>query len=369
MIRLELRDKSFTVLEILDREYLDLSWSYSRIGGCGEFSFGLPRELFEEGSISGDFNVRIYSQNQDTRGLDLWYQGLVEDKVPSVRGNSEKIEISGHGYSVQLPRIYIDQTFSNTEISLIVASIIGTDVSANTDIIFDASLIATTSFTPDELDFNDDAQSAIQKCADIVGGIEWGVDRDRKFFFKAKDTEVGLRLPFGKDITKFTEDIDFRSIVNRAVVQGAQVGGTYYQSTYNEDNSQLKYNLRTSVLSNSSILTDAVASQYATAYFADYAKPQRRANCDLIGFEGLVEATVPLSLVNFIVKNITYGTRKYGTFLYSGIIDRQINRISYSVKSRNSLSVSIDFGLSRPNISEQFNRIEYNLDQQRSAAL
>lgn len=369
MIRVELRDRDFNLLEILDREYTDLAWSYSAIGGCGGFGFGLPRKLFEEKSISGDFNIQIKWKNPDTNVFDLWYQGIVEDKIPSVKGNKESIEISGHGYSVQLARIYIDQTFTSIEISEIVASIVGTNVEADTDIIFDASLISTTNFTPDTLDFNDDAQSAIQKCADIVGGIEWGVDRDRKFFFKPKETTVGLRLPFGKNITNFSEDIDFRSIINRAIIQGAQVGGTYYKSTYNKADSQLKYNLRTLVLSNSSIVSDDVASQYATSYFAEYAQPQRRASCELIGYDGLLEATTPLPLVNLIAREITYGTRKYGTFLYSGFIDRKINRINYSVKSRGSVQIELDFGQSRPDISEQFNRIDYNLEQQRSAAL
>ena len=369
MIRVELRDRDFNLLEILDREYLRLGWSYSAIGGCGGFGFGLPRKLFEEKSISGDFNIQIKWKNPDTNVFDLWYQGLVEDKKPKVEGNKEDIQISGHGYSVQLDRIYINQTFTSTEVSEIVASIVGTDVAADTNIIYDASLISTTSFTPDTLDFNDTAESAISKCAEIVGGIEWGVDRDRKFFFKPKETTVGLRFPFGKNITNFSEDIDFRSIVNRAVVQGAQVGGTYYTNTYNKDDSQLKYNLRSLVLSNSSIVTDAVASQYATAYFAEYATPQRRANCELIGYDGLLEATTPLPLVNLIAREITYGTKKYGTFLYSGFIDRQINRISYRVRSKESIKMTLEFGKIRPALSEQFNRIEYNLDQQRSAAL
>jgi len=369
MIRLELRDTAFKVLEILDREAFNLAWAYSRIGGCGEFRFGLPRRLFEEKSISGDFNIRIYWKNPETNNLDLWYQGLVEDKIPSVLGNNETIEISGHGYSSQLRRIYIDETFTSTELSAIVASIIGTNVSADTDIVFDASLIATTGFTPDTLDFNDDAESAIQKCADIAGGIEWGVDRDRKFFFKANDTDVGFRFPFGRNITNFTEDVEFRSIVNRAVVQGAQTGGTYYASTHNEDTSQLKYNLRTEVLQNSSIITDAVAAQYATAYFSEYATPQRRANADLINYEALLEATTPIPLVDLVEKLITYGTRKYGTFLYSGSVNRQINRVNYKLTNQNSLEISLDFGKKRPTVSEEFSRILYDLDQQRSASL
>ena len=41
--RVELRDKSFNVLEYLENEAYGISWGYSRIGGCGSFCFTLPR--------------------------------------------------------------------------------------------------------------------------------------------------------------------------------------------------------------------------------------------------------------------------------------------------------------------------------------
>lgn len=368
MFRVELRDRNFTLLEILDNEVMDLSWSYARIGGCGEFRFRLPRKLYEEKAVAGDYNIRIYYRNPTTKTYDLWFQGLIENKSPSIAGNTEQIEVSGHGYQAQLSRMYISQTFLSTEVSAIVGAIIGTTIDPNTNINYDASLISTTSFTPDKMEFNTDALSAIQTLADLAG-YEWGVDKDRNFYFKNDSSEVGFRYPLGGNIVNFEEQQDFSSIVNRAIIQGAQVGGTYYTGTFNDTISQLKYGIRTRVIQNSSITTDAVASQFATATFSEYNEVIRKASCGLVGLTARIEATTPIPMLSIIDREITYGEKKYGTFLYSGRVNRQINRINYSVTGNGVLRISLDLNQQRPTIAEELAQIEYSLEQQRSAAL
>jgi hypothetical protein len=368
-IRLEVRDRSFNMVEILDKEYLDLSWSYSRIGGCGEFSFTLPRKLFEERAISGDYNVRIYHWNEITKVFDLWYQGLIENKVPNVRGNSEDIQISGHGYQSQLSRIYVQTTYTGQEASVIVKNLLDNYIVPSTNISYSVPDIQATSFTFDTLDFNTDALSAMQTIADTVGTREWGVDRNRNFFFKSRSSTVGFRYTFGRNITNYSENQDFKQVINRIIVQGAQVGGTYFTATYNDTNSQLKYGLRTAVKQNSSINSNTVASQLATATFAEFNDVIRKANFDLVGIEAQIESTTPIPLVNFLIKQDKYGEKKFGEGLYSGMVDHVINRINYTVTNNNSLKIGIDLGKIRPAISEEIAQVEYQLEQLRSAAL
>lgn len=368
MFRLELRDRSFNVLEILDKEFIDLSWSYSRIGGCGEFSFRLPRKLYEEKAVSGDFNIQIKYRNPTTKNYDLWYQGLIESKTPNIRGNSEDIDISGHGYQAQLSRIYINQAYLTTEVSAIVAAIIGTYVEPETNIDYEAAMISTTTFTPDKLEFNTDALSAIQTLADLAG-YEWGVDKNRDFYFKNESSDVGFRYPLGGSIKDFQEQQDFSAVVNRVLIQGAQVGGTYYTNTYNDTVSQLKYGVRTKVIQNSSITTDAVGSQFATATFSEYSDVVRRASCSLVGVNAQIESTTPIPLLTIIDREITWGEKKWGTFLWSGRVNRQINRINYKLSNNNTLEIALDLGQLRPTLSEELAQIEYNLEQQRNASL
>lgn len=368
MYRIELRDTDFNLLEVLDKEFLDLSWSYSRIGGCGEFNFKLPRKLYEEKSISGDFNIRIY-RRAGIGNFDLRYQGLVENKYPSIRGNSESIEVAGHGYSAQLSRIYINETYTSQEISVIVKDILDTYVVPNTDIAYSAGDVPATSFTPDKFDFNTDVASALQTLADTVGNIEWGVDHDRNFFFKPRSSDVGFRYHRENNIINYSEDLSFKDIINRLIVQGAEAGGTYYTKQFDDTISQMKYNIRTKVIQNSSISTDAVATQYATAVFAEYDDVSRKATCELINVESFIEGTLPMPLVEIIMKDITYGTRKYGEFLYSGLVDRQINRVNYNYNNKGILKIGLELGQLRPTIAEELAQLDYKLEQIRSANL
>ena len=148
--RVELRDRSFNLKEILDDEAVDVSWSYSRIGGCGDFSMKLPRKRFEERTLTGESNVRIYFRNPDTNVFDLWYQGLITNKIPNINGNSEHIDVSGHGYQVQMGRIYLNNvTYTSQEASVIIKAILDTYVTPNTNISYSVSDLEATSFTFD----------------------------------------------------------------------------------------------------------------------------------------------------------------------------------------------------------------------------
>ena len=369
--RLELRDKSFNIKEILDDEFIELGWSYSAIGGCGEFGFMLPRRRFGERALTGESNVRIYYRNPSTEAYELWYQGLINNKAPTVTGNSENIPVSGHGYVTQLDRIYLnDVSFASTEASVIITALLDDYILENTDITYDPSDIEVTSFSFDNIKFNDTVQSAIEKIAETVGALEWGVDRNRKFFFKARSETTGFRFVGGKNITSFRDNQDFDKIVNQYYVQGAQVGGTYFTfGPYNDTSSQTKYNLRTQILQNSSVSTEAVASQLAQARLDKFGEVSRRASGDLVGFNALLESTTPISLLAEIGRKWKYGQKKYGEILYQGIVSRQVSRVNYRLSNNGTLSMSVELGILNPKTAEIISQLEYDLDQQRSASL
>ncbi len=369
--RLEIRDRNFVTKQILDKEFRNLSWSYSRIGGCGSISFELPRKRFEEQAITGEYNIRLYYRNPDTDTYDLWYQGLIKHKSPKLRGNTETIPFQGHGYQTQLERVYLNNvTYTSLEVSRIAAAIIGTNVDPATDINYSAALIDTTAFTPSSITFNESAMSAINKLADLVPAVEWGVDKNRDFFFKQKSSTISFRFIDGRNITDFEDNLDFDDIANQIYVQGAQVGGTYhFFGPYDEVSSQSKYGTRTHIISNSSITSSDVGSQFATAYLSEFSEVSKRASCSLIDFNSLLESTTPVGLFAEIGKRFKYGQKKWGTGLYSGIVSRAINRVNYSLTNNATLKISLDLGRLRPNLAEQIKSIEYELEQQQQAAL
>lgn len=370
IVRVEIRDREFNLLEILDNEFYGLSWDYDRVGGCGSFRFSLPREFCNERYISGDFNIRIYVRNSSTNAYDLWYQGVVEDKQPSVTDN-ETIQVSGHGYQAQLSRIYIDETYTGQEVSVIVKDILDTYIVPNTDITYDAGDIVATDFTPDSFKFNTSAADALQTLADTVGLREWGVDKDRKFFFKERSSTVGFRFPLGRNVRSFTSDDSFKDIVNRVIVQGGDIGDppVPYTATYNDTISQLKYGIRTRVVQNSSITTDEVSEQFADSIIAERNDVVRKGSCEIIGYGSRIESAIPIPMFTLVSAPTLYGEKNYGTFLYSGVISYQINRIGYNLTDVGDIVVRLDLGKLRPNISEVIGQLEYKLEQLRTAGV
>ncbi len=370
-IRLVISNTSFIVKEILDNEFYDLYWAYASVGGCGEFSFKLPRKRFSEKAISGAYNVKIYSRNTATNVFDLWYQGLIENKIPNVQGLTEDIEFSGQGYQVQLGNIYINNvTYTGMEASVIIKSILDTYIVPYTNISYNILNLQATTFTFDSITFNETVLSAIQKIADICGGVEWGVDRNRSFYFKAESTTPGFIFLQGNNITNFQDNQDFSSIINQVFVQGAQSGGTYFfNGPYDNLGSQAKYGLRQQVIQNSSITTSMVAEQLATANLAESQEVNRKATCQIVNYEGLIESTTPLPLFQEISKKIKYGQKKYGTFLYSGIVSRKIVKVNYALTNNNSFTIGFELDHQLPKLSQKIGRIQYTLDQISQAAL
>lgn len=356
-------DRYFNVIEEIQDIASNISWDYNRVGGCGSFKFDVPIRFCEETFLGGNFNVKIYRKNPTTRAYDLWYQGRIEDKIHNVQGVNEKISIQGSGYQSQLKDIIVNSTFTSQEISTIVTDVLDDDIVPNTDITYSGGDITATSFTPDSIDFNDkDGLDVFQTLADITGSREWGVDKDRKFFFKQRSSSVGLRFPLGSDGAVFSNDTSSHEIVNRVKITGGDVGGTPFTATYNDTASQNKWKRRDKAIQNSSIVTSQVASQYADAIFAEFRDVVTRGKLDLLK-EQLIESTIPIPLLQVIAKGITWGTEKWGTFLYSGLVSYQVSRINYSLDEVGNLKIGLQLGQLRPNVAEDLNQLEYKIDQ------
>lgn len=376
IVRLELRDKNFTLLELLDQEMMNLTWEFNRVGGCGSITFDLPRAYCDEKSIGGDFNLRLYVRNPTTKVYDLWFQGIVEMKSPNVQGNDETIQIQGHGYQAQLSRIQlVNVTRTAIEASVLVKYLLDNYVTPLTDITYDVGDLTATSFTFDSITFNTDVLSAIQTIADTVGAREWGVDKNRKFYFKARSSSVGLRFALGDKVTSFNNDDSFKDVVNRVIIQGGDIAGAPFApdpttSYYNDLASQLKFGRRDQIFQNSSILTDTVARQFSASILAEYRDVIRMGRCELSNYEAQIESTIPIPLFNLITRRVLYDEKLYDTFLYSDQIDYIVNRIVYKLNAEDSsITTNIELGQPLPNVSETIGQLKYQIEQLRAASV
>jgi len=360
--KIVISDRRFNVLREIQDIASNISWGYNRIGGCGDFSFDVPIRFCEETFLGGNFNVKIYRKDPTDNNYDLWYQGRIEDKSYVVRGVEEKISIRGNGYQSQLKDIYVDRDYTSQEASVIVKNILDNDITPNTDITYDAGDISATSFTFDSLEVNKDAQDAMQTIADVVGSREWGVDKDRKFFFKARASSVGFRFPLDGKGLRWNNDTSSQEIINRVIIIGGDVSGSPFTRVANDTDSQGKWGRRDKVIQNSAIVSNAVADQFADAIFVESNDITRRARLEMLD-EQLIETTIPIPLTQVFSKLITWGTMKWGTFLYSGRISYQVNRVGYRIEDIGNLIISLELGRLRPNMAEDLSQLEYRIDQ------
>ena len=367
-VKVLISDRSFNVIDQIENEIQSLRWGYGRIGGCADFSFDMPVRFAQDNNLGLNFNIKIYRRNNSTSAYDLWYQGRIESKDYKVNGEQEVISIKGSGYQSQLSDIYVERTYASQEISTIVKDILDNDIVPNTDITYSASDIEATSFTPDSIKFNNSAVDAFRTLADITGTREWGVDRNRKFFFKARGATVNYKYPMGNKVTVFEGDNSSKDIVNRVIVQGGDVAGTPYTATYDSVQSQAKWKRRDKTYQNSAITTSAVAQQFANSIFAEFSEVIRRARIEILE-EALIENTTPIGLFRLLPKAATYGTRYYGTGLYCGPIDYQINQVGYSLDDNGVLKISLQAGQLRPSVAENISQLQYQLEQIRSSNL
>lgn len=360
--KIVISDRRFNVIDEIQDIASNISWSYNRIGGCGRFSFDVPIRFCEETFLGGNFNVKIYVKNQTANTFSLWYQGRIENKSNRVKGASEKITVSGNGYQSQLKDIYVDRDYTSDEASVIVKSVLDNDIVPNTNIAYDIGDLTATSFTFDTLKLNKDALDAVQTIAGVVGSREWGVDAERKLYFKARSATVGFRFPIDDNVINWDHNTSSSDIINRVIIIGGDVTGSPFTRVVNNTASQQKWGRRDRVVQNSAIVTNAVADQYAASIFADLNDISRRGKLDLLD-EQLIETAIPIPLAQTVQKSVTWGTKKWGTFLYSGRISFQINRINYRIDNVSNLIISLELGRLRPNIAEDLSQLEHRIDQ------
>lgn len=355
-------DRSFNVIAEIQDKINNLKWEYNRIGGCGAFSFNIDRRFCREIEMGTNFNIKIYRRNPSTDVYDLWYQGRIENKIANVKNQQEVINVKGMGYQSALSDIYVDRDYSSKTVEFMVEDILDNDVVPNTDIIKDT--ISATGLTADTWEVNTNALNAIKSLAEYTGTREWGVDKDRKFFFKVRSSTVGFIQPFGRTVLNFSTDSSYKEIVNRVVIIGGDVGGSPFSRTVNDLPSQTKHGRRDRVVQNSAIVTNAVADQFGNALLAEFKDIVRRAKIELLD-EQLIEVAIPIPLFQMRPRGRKWGEFRWGEALWSGLIDYQINRIQYKLDNQSNLKINIQLGVLTPDIAENINQLAFRIDQVR----
>ncbi len=142
--KIVLSDRNFNIVQELQDQAFNIAWEYTRLGGCASFSFDLPIRYCQELTLGMNYNIKIYWRVPSTKTFNLIYQGRIEDKINNVANDGEAITIQGMGYQSALSDIFLQKTYTSTEVSAIIADMVQNYISANTNIIYDAIKIAST---------------------------------------------------------------------------------------------------------------------------------------------------------------------------------------------------------------------------------
>ncbi len=366
----ELRNKTFDLVKVLTKYAKNPSWDYNRIGGCGNCTVDLSMQsdLLDD-VILPDYDVQIRLENS-SGGSDLVYRGYIETMRP-IRAVPESIQLQISGYMGQLERVRINKTYSGDEISIIIKDILDTYIVLNTSITYSAGDIEVTSFSVDTLEFDCLADEAIKTLADLAGGIEWGVDRNRNFFFKAQSNTITQYLKLKKDITKYDIRNDYSQIKNRLIIKGGTVSGVKFEDTVDNTESQALYGLRTEIVSNSAIVTNAISQRYGSMIMAKKAKINRRITLRKVNNTVLFENTVPIGRISLLDDTVQqakkYGDSDaiYGAFKYGSLSSLQVVSIKYKLGNEGT-DIDINAGYATPDVSEKIKQLEFEINQLRN---
>lgn len=349
------------------RKPLNLTWGYNLIGGCAEFSFSAYSKYCTDIIFGANYNIQIYRRNPTTKNFDLWYQGRIEDKEYNVSGQEEIVTINGFGYQSALSDVLVDEVYTDMEVSDIVKDILDNFVVPNTRITYDNADIEATGVTVDTLEFNNvKAGEALKTLSEAVGSREWGVDRNRKFFFKAWSSQIGFNYALGRRIRNLKVNNSSRNIANHIIVQGGDIAGVPFVFIKDYAAGQTKYQRRDLILQRSAVVTDSVAEAIADAAYAERNDVSNRVRCDLID-EVLVENVTPIGLFNIKTREFLYDESKYDSILYAGVEPVRVNKVKYSIDKASNLLIGLELGQVLPSEVEMIKQLEFKTDQLRQA--
>ena len=144
-----------------------------------------------------------------------------------------------------------------------------------------------------------------------------------------------------------------------------------FTDTINNTESQNAYGLRSSVQSNSSIISSAVSQQYGTQLMASSARVGMRSTIDITKNKTMFETNIPLGAFSIITRPIP-NAWKYGqagaiyglggTFKYGGRPYFQVERITYTIADEGT-DVEIIGGAAVPDVAALIARLQFQLNQ------
>ena len=377
--KVQISDSAGTVVHLLNNEVKELSWNYNRIGGCGDFSMTLKREYDDFDGLTADdleeiYDLQIWITSELGGSSTLYYRGFITNIRPNLL-DGEETNVEGVGYGTRLDQLQVHdgtgapKEYTTKTITQIVNQLFTDFVDGNCEVV--AGTVDTFATpTIESIKFNGTVSEALDKLASFVNA-EWGVDKNLALFFQARSTTISNRWTVGYDISELEDELNYGGIVNKLYIEGGDIDGTPYRYVATNQASIDLYGLREKRISNSSVVSDTVASVFAASEFATKATYLRNTRIKLPFNKSLIESATPVPLATIIKDpepyTRQYGTFKYGAGAYCGETEYRISSISYFLKDA-SLETTVELNDGKPDLEAKFDLLDFQLEQQRQAS-
>ena len=206
----------------------DLTWGYTKPGGCAAFSFTAAPDSW--GSIDSLMEpenlVEIYV-SFGGGGLSRCYTGIVQkvDGAGCTPPRHLARTVSGFGLVAELRDLLVLAVYNNTTVQNMVKDLISTRLAVDTDIVdYTASVTTGSSLTIARSVFEDKkASDVITKLAHVlsggVGDVVWGVDHNRRLVFHDESGTNFATIAQGDGITVQRHEIQ-KPGFNKYIIAG-----------------------------------------------------------------------------------------------------------------------------------------------------
>lgn len=355
---IHLLDEHGDKIKILTDKETSAWWEFNRKGGCGQCQIEFPWQ--DENYLRHshpNYSVQILIDDE------LRYSGKVVNQARELASGSEMITLTGYGFLTELASLYVRVTFYNQGIKTIVQYILDNHVVGLSNVTYDLSDIDDPGYTVSAVSFNHTVQDAMAFLAKLAGNIDWGVDRNKKFFFKNYDTNIRHVYVLGKDVVGLHEEYRDESTIN--------VLNVYSDSTFLFPiQSTMSINLfgrREGNLFESALSGEADFVRLATSFLKKSGTIKRSISCDITKQDEFIEKTLPIGAIAINSKRFRerpkYGhVNQYGrnNVKYGNLKRDQLTNVRYELDG-GGLSVSLQLEDNRPNVGDQTNRLNYEI--------
>jgi hypothetical protein len=334
-------------------------YDFNRNGGCGQAIIEIARDHeFLKAYIPPKSSIKLY-----VNGV-LRYTGKLLRVKRRTEPGKEAVILTCYGYILDLAKMIVSDTFEGMEVSAIVKSILDSTVVPGSEITYDAADIEVTDYSVSSITFNHTVKDAFAFLADLAGSVEWGVDRNKKFYFKRTDPIVRRVWVKGREVESWEEDRNDEPVTNTLRVFGQD--GTEPLVTLSAQLSVNTFGTRTDNVFESAITEVSDANRYGTVILKKLASSTRSIKARLVLVDPFIELTTPLGATAINTDMFSaikkYGhTHKYGrTNQYGNLKRDQISAIRYKIQN-GGMYAEVTLQGDVPNLGDQQKRVEFEI--------